>query len=112
MPILSQTLKGHDSETVCPFELKFFVETYFSQLYQRSTKEVLEIDQSIAIDRLSMPALGSPWPPLAILTVVKNTKLFKIIFLHSYIYQKLYGEFEKNVKQGDHLIPRREGIVT
>jgi hypothetical protein len=29
MPILSQTLKGHNSETVRLFELKFFVEMYF-----------------------------------------------------------------------------------
>jgi hypothetical protein len=57
MPILNQTLKGHNSETVHPFELKFVVEVYFSQLYQRSTKEVMEIDQSIAIDTLNMPAL-------------------------------------------------------
>jgi hypothetical protein len=55
MPILSQTLKGHNSETVCPFELKFFEEKYFDQLYLRSTREVLEINQSIAIDTLSMP---------------------------------------------------------
>jgi hypothetical protein len=66
MPILSQTLKSHNSETVCPFELKFFVEMYFGQLYQRSTREVLEIDQLIVIGALSMTALGSPWPPLAI----------------------------------------------
>jgi hypothetical protein len=64
MPILSQTLKGHNSETVCPFELKLFVETYFDQLYLGCTREVLGIDQSIAIDALSMPALGSPWIPL------------------------------------------------
>jgi hypothetical protein len=38
MPILSQTLKGHNSETVCLFELKFFVEMYFDQLYQRSNR--------------------------------------------------------------------------
>jgi hypothetical protein len=44
-----QTLKGHNLETVHLFELKFFVEMYFSQLYQRFTREVLEIDQSIAI---------------------------------------------------------------
>jgi hypothetical protein len=29
VPILSQTLKGHNSKTICPFELKFFVEMYF-----------------------------------------------------------------------------------
>jgi hypothetical protein len=57
MPILSRTLKGHNSETVLPFELKFFVEMYFGQLYQKSTREVLEIDQLIAIDALSMPAV-------------------------------------------------------
>jgi hypothetical protein len=57
MPILSQTLKGHNSETVCPFELKFFVEICFDPLYLRSTKEVLGIDQSIVIDTLSTPAL-------------------------------------------------------
>jgi hypothetical protein len=37
--------------------LKFFVEIYFDQLYQRSTREILEIDQLIAIDALSMPGL-------------------------------------------------------
>jgi hypothetical protein len=58
MPILSQTLKGHNSETICPFGLKFVVEIYFGQLYQRSTREVLEIDQLIAIDMLSMPGLN------------------------------------------------------
>jgi hypothetical protein len=58
MPILSQTLKGHDSETVHPFELKFFVEMYLDQLYLGSTREVLGINQSIAIDALSMPAIG------------------------------------------------------
>jgi hypothetical protein len=58
MPILSQTLKGHNSETIRPIELKFFVVIYFSQLYQRSTREVLEINQSIVIDALSMPALN------------------------------------------------------
>jgi hypothetical protein len=66
MPNLGQTLKGHNSETVCPLELKFVVEMYFDQLYQRSTREVLEIDQSIAIDALSMPAIGqlntTHWP--------------------------------------------------
>jgi hypothetical protein len=45
MPILSQTLKGYNSET------------YFDQLYLGSTREVLGIDQSIAIDALSTPAL-------------------------------------------------------
>jgi hypothetical protein len=59
MPLLSQTLKSHNSKTIRPFEPKFFVEIYFGQLYQQSTKEVLEIDQTIAIDTLSMPALGS-----------------------------------------------------
>jgi hypothetical protein len=29
MPILSKTLEGHKSETVRPFELKFFVEMYY-----------------------------------------------------------------------------------
>jgi hypothetical protein len=58
MPNLGQTLKGHNSETVHPFELKCFMEMYFSQLYQISTREVLEIDQWIAIDMLSMPVLG------------------------------------------------------
>jgi hypothetical protein len=58
MPILIQTLKGHNSETVCPFELKFVVEMYFGQLYQTSIREVLEIDQSIAIDTLSTPGVG------------------------------------------------------
>jgi hypothetical protein len=57
MPILSQTLKGHNSETVCLFELKIVVEMYFDQLYLRSTGEVLGIEQSIAIDTLSTPAL-------------------------------------------------------
>jgi hypothetical protein len=57
MPILSQTLKGHNSETVRPFELKFVGEMYFCQLYYKSTRQVLKIDQSIAIDALSMPAL-------------------------------------------------------
>jgi hypothetical protein len=61
MLILSPTLKGHNSETVRPFELKLFVEMYFGQLYHKSTREVLEINQSIAIDALSMPALGSLW---------------------------------------------------
>jgi hypothetical protein len=58
MPILSQTLKGHNSETVRPFELKFVWEMYFGHLYQRSTREVLVIVQSIAIEALIMPALG------------------------------------------------------
>jgi hypothetical protein len=66
MPILSQTLKGHNSETVHSLKLKFFVEMYFDQLYQKSTKQVLKIDQLIAIDALSMPALkyhsGLPCP--------------------------------------------------
>jgi hypothetical protein len=57
MPILSQTLKGHNLETVCPFELKCFVEMYFDQLYLGSTREVLGINQSIAINALSTPAL-------------------------------------------------------
>jgi hypothetical protein len=57
MLILSHTLKGHNSKTVCPFELKFFLEMYFDQLNLRSTREVLEIYQSIAIDMLIMPAL-------------------------------------------------------
>jgi hypothetical protein len=57
MPIWSQTLKDDNSETVCLFELKFFVEMYFGQLYQRSTRDALEMDQSIAIDTLTMPAL-------------------------------------------------------
>jgi hypothetical protein len=56
MPILSQTLEDHNSETVRPFQLKFFVDMYFGQLYQRITRQVLQIDQSIAIDTLSMPA--------------------------------------------------------
>jgi hypothetical protein len=60
MPILSQTLKGHNSETVHPFELKFFVEMHFDQLYLGSTKEVLGIDQSIAIGMLRMPGLDLP----------------------------------------------------
>jgi hypothetical protein len=38
------------------------VEMYFSQLYQRSTREVLEIDQLIVIDTLSMPVLDDPHP--------------------------------------------------
>jgi hypothetical protein len=58
MHILSQTLKSHNSKTVRPFELKFCVEMYFGQLYQRCTREVLGINQSIAIDMLSTPALG------------------------------------------------------
>ena len=62
MPILSQTLKGHNSETVRPFELKFFVEIDFDQLYLGSTREVLGIDQSIAIDALNMPALDHNQP--------------------------------------------------
>jgi hypothetical protein len=57
MPILSQTLKGHNLETVRPFELKFLEEMYFDQLYLRSTREVLGINQSIAINALSTPAL-------------------------------------------------------
>jgi hypothetical protein len=57
MPILSHTLKGHNSETVCPFELKFFVEMYFDQLYLGSTREVFGIDQSIASDTLNTPSL-------------------------------------------------------
>jgi hypothetical protein len=57
MSIFSHTLKGHNSETVRPFELKLFVEIYFGQLYQRSTRDVLVINQSIAIDALSMPGL-------------------------------------------------------
>jgi hypothetical protein len=43
------TLKGHNSETVHLFELKFFVEMHFDQSYLGSTKEVLGIDQLIAI---------------------------------------------------------------
>jgi hypothetical protein len=39
MPILSQTLKGHNSETVHPFELKKFCGNVFwpilSEIYQR-----------------------------------------------------------------------------
>jgi hypothetical protein len=50
-------LKGHNSETVCPFELKFFVEMYFDQLYLGSTREVFGIDQSIASDTLNTPSL-------------------------------------------------------
>jgi hypothetical protein len=42
--------KFENSETVRPFELKICVEIYFGQLYQRSIREVLEIDQSIAIN--------------------------------------------------------------
>ena len=61
MPILSQTLKGHNSETIRPFELKFFVEIYFDQLYLGSTREVLGIDQSIAINMLSMSAVQQPY---------------------------------------------------
>jgi hypothetical protein len=45
------------TQTVCPSELKIFEEMYFGELYQRSTREVLKIDQSIAIDALSMPVL-------------------------------------------------------
>jgi IS30 family transposase len=33
------------------------------------------------------------------ITVDKNTKLLKINFLHSRIYQKLYGKSKKNVKK-------------
>ena len=66
MPILSQTLKCHNSETVRPFELKFFVEMYFDQLYLGSTKKVFEDDQSIAIDTLSMPGLDQPQQNFAI----------------------------------------------
>jgi hypothetical protein len=51
MPIVSQTLKGHNSETVHLFELKFLEEMYFDQLYLRCTREVL------GIDALSMAAL-------------------------------------------------------
>jgi hypothetical protein len=57
MPILTQTLKGHNSETVFPFELKFFVKTYFDQLYLGSTRNILGIDQSIVIHTLPTPAL-------------------------------------------------------
>jgi hypothetical protein len=60
MLIFSQTLNSHNSETVRPFELKFVMEMYFGQLYQRFTREILEIDQSIAIDALSMPVLKGP----------------------------------------------------
>jgi hypothetical protein len=49
MPILSQTLKGYNSETVCPFELKFFVEMYFDQLCMGFTRG-LE-DQPVDRDR-------------------------------------------------------------
>jgi hypothetical protein len=55
MPNLSQTLKGHNSGTVHPFELKFLVEMHFGQLYLGFTRQVLGIDQSIAIDTLSTP---------------------------------------------------------
>jgi hypothetical protein len=57
MLIFSQILKGHNSETVCPVELKLFVEMRFDQLHLGSTRGVLGIDQSIAIDALSMAAL-------------------------------------------------------
>jgi hypothetical protein len=60
-PILSKTLKGHKSETVCPFKLKLFVEMHFDKIYLGSTREALGIDQSIAIDMLSMPALKYRW---------------------------------------------------
>jgi PIN domain nuclease of toxin-antitoxin system len=62
MPILSQTLKDHNSETVHPFELKSFMKMYFDQPYLGSTREVLEIDQSITIDALSMPSLQHQKP--------------------------------------------------
>jgi hypothetical protein len=44
MHILTQTLKGHNLETVRPFELKFFEEMYFDQLYLQSTRNVFGID--------------------------------------------------------------------
>jgi hypothetical protein len=62
MPILSQTLKGHNSETVHPFKLKFFVEMHFDKLYLGSTRKVLGIDQSIAVDALSTPGVGHGGP--------------------------------------------------
>jgi hypothetical protein len=61
MPILTQTLKSHNSETICLFELKFVVEMYFDQLYLGSTREVSGINQSIAIDALHMPDLDHHW---------------------------------------------------
>jgi hypothetical protein len=57
MPILTQTLKDHDSETFRLFELNFFMEMYFDKLYLGSTRAVLEIDQLIRIIVLSMPVL-------------------------------------------------------
>jgi hypothetical protein len=38
MRISSQTLKGHNSETVRPFEQNFFFEMYFDQLYLGSMR--------------------------------------------------------------------------
>jgi hypothetical protein len=57
MPISSQTLKAYNSETVHPFKLKFFIEMHFDLLYLGSTRDVLGIDQLIAIDALSTPDL-------------------------------------------------------
>jgi hypothetical protein len=57
MSILTQTLKGHNSKTVRPFERKSFVEMYFDQIYLESTREILGIDQLIAINALRMPVL-------------------------------------------------------
>jgi hypothetical protein len=51
MPILSQTLKGHNLKTVSLFELKFIVVMYFDQLYLGSTREILGIDQSSQLTR-------------------------------------------------------------
>jgi hypothetical protein len=57
MPILSQPLKSYNSETVCLFKLKYFVEIYFDQLYLGSTIEVLGINQLITINMLSTPRI-------------------------------------------------------
>jgi hypothetical protein len=39
-------------ETICPFELKFFVEVHFARFYLIYTRNHSEIDQSIAMDCL------------------------------------------------------------
>jgi hypothetical protein len=59
MLILSQIIKGRNSETIRLSEPKFFIETYFDQLHLGSTGEIFGIDQWIAINMLNMPDLES-----------------------------------------------------
>jgi hypothetical protein len=69
MPILSQTLKGHNSETVRLFELKNFVRMYFGQLYQRGFGD-RPVDRDRRVEHASLkvsetdgPAMPYPFTP-------------------------------------------------